>query len=211
MKEQLIEGIQNFEFTKEFKARLLTIKEKSAETSYTDFYQEVGISRVRRKAAALVFPSKSNEVAPLEIWIDEIDDNGYFIHGRANRSFELVFPNVRDEIPFFRAHSAMIVQDWDNKLYLFLDEVLKKCVQEMKKEETMLGIIPEKNPTSWEKLMKDYDISKIAGTVKRATREDGREHTEWVDEVFLEEDIIGKLRETQMLNVYKHKYSRKLI
>lgn len=193
-KEQ--ESNRNIDFKQIFLQRLSKIEPFSEEEGKDEayFFAQAGIEQVKKRAVALVFPSKNEGIdyfdRPLDLWIEDYKDIGDkdYPHYQAVEKLErfLLDNEYNEYIGGLNMRSAYVIQDVKNRIFLLFDEGPAEIPK---------GDLEFEYGERWVKLIEKYNLENILG--------------DYSDDFMVTPiggDIVGKIREDNFLRNFAEKY-----
>lgn len=193
-------------FRKIFAEKIESIEPLSEQDSEWESagFQDLGIKKIKRKIPAVIFRGFSGN--KLQLWATDPKNTTQvnYIHDDVREELEkfLEASNLDPEISS-NATSAYIIQDDEDKLYLFFDGV----VAEYRKEDVSFGYdYGVESLKKYEELMKRYGIEKMMGQFNETKTEGDTKTLGWKMENILDKDIIGRIRENEYLVKFAKKY-----
>jgi hypothetical protein len=194
-------------FKQLFDAKLESIAPLSEQDSEweSEGFQDLGIKKIKRKVPAVIIRF-SGDKKPLQLWATDPKNTTSvnYIHDDVREELKkfLETSNLNPEISS-NASSAYVIQDDEDKLYLFFDGV----VAEGRKSDVEFGYeFGSSHIKKYEELMKRYGIEKMMGQFHETKTEGDTTSYGWKMENILDKDIIGRIRENEYLVTFAQKY-----
>ena len=201
LKPNIKEIVPKVNFKQIFDEKLQSIAPLSEQESEweSEGFQDLGIKKIKRKVPAVIF--RKSFKSKLQLWTTNPKNiKSRYPHDDIREELEkfLEANRLNPEIGS-NASSAYIIQDNENKLYLFFDGI----TAEGRKRETEYGYDSVKK---YEDLMQQYGIEKMMGQFSETKKKGNTTSDGWKMENILDKDIIGRIRENEYLVKFAEKY-----
>ena len=193
---------KEIDFSAIFNEKLESITPLSEQESKRESgkFQSIGIKKIIRKCPAIIFVNFFGDKK--QLWItDSLKTDNDHPHTKVKKELKdfLEINKLNQENKLRVLSSAYVVQDDENKLYLFFDGFPTETIERDINEYGFNYI------KKYEELMQSYGIKKMIGLLPETTNKGDYANGRNVENI-LDKDIIGKMREDESLVSYAKKY-----